>query len=85
MPAHAYYWQAIAHLREALRDPAIDLDSAQFHYAAVCLRAAFTTTRGDHPSCDRSTHGMWTGDYAPFIALAIIEAERTSTPPVRPR
>jgi hypothetical protein len=70
--AQAYYWQGITHLRDGLYKP----DSKTFQAAAVCLRQAFASWGGKNPSCDKRIHGMWTDDYMPYIALAVIKAER---------
>ena len=74
----AYYWQAITHLREVLRTPVFDVTDPHFKYAAVCLRDAFKTKRGKSPSCDKSIHGMWTEDYSPYLALAVIRTEQSA-------
>jgi hypothetical protein len=79
VPAQAYYWQAIRHLREILDDPVVNPESPHFRHAAVCLREAFNTNGGRSPSCAKRTHGMWSGDYFPYIALAIIEAEKSAS------
>jgi hypothetical protein len=74
--AQAYYWQGITHLRDVLTSPVLDVNSKGFQKASVCMREAFASWGGKRPSCDKRIHGMWTDDYMPFLALAVINAER---------
>jgi len=73
-----YYQFGMRRLRDALAASPVRTDSRAFKEAASCLKAAFEHADGlgKTPTCRDRAPGMWTTYYAPYIAWAVVEAER---------
>ena len=69
----AYYQRGVQRLRDAINEPSIDRGSAPFEEAASCLQLAFKEQQT--PTCGAKVSGMWSTYYAPYLALAVLEAE----------
>ncbi len=74
----AYYQYGVRRLRDALAARPVDTASTAFKDAANCLKAAFVhhDRLGRTPTCGDRLSGMWTTYHAPYMAWAVIEAER---------
>ncbi len=78
----AYYQYGVRRLRDALAATPVNPGSEAFKDASNCLKAAFVhrDRLGREPTCGDRLSGMWTTYYAPYMAWAVIEAERMNAP-----
>lgn len=75
----AFYERGIDRLRVALEngswDPVKKEFRPEFKEAASCLERALDDVVGEIPTCGAPLNSLWTTYYAPYLAIAVIDAE----------